>query len=198
MSATRETLWYNTMHLTSLFDVLRSLSGALLSLQLYSSIEFGRRWQLVHERVAPNRFYWWVLSERCSSPTAESPRNELEWSMPEVLCGRHRPHPFTPVCCTSSGVHDDAVHVTALTYRTREGTRSFSRKHWCFINLKVSVGYDFHTVYTKFGVWNELGPHWKFWNRTTFWRVSEKFLFFSSFFSTVKSNHPDMCFNAPT
>ncbi|XP_075891334.1 VPS10 domain-containing receptor SorCS1 isoform X3 [Nelusetta ayraudi] len=26
--------------------------------KLYSSIEFGRRWQLVHERVAPNRFYW--------------------------------------------------------------------------------------------------------------------------------------------
>uniref|UniRef100_A0A671V1G6 VPS10 domain-containing receptor SorCS2 n=1 Tax=Sparus aurata TaxID=8175 RepID=A0A671V1G6_SPAAU len=27
-------------------------------LQLYSSVEFGRRWQVVHERVAPNRFYW--------------------------------------------------------------------------------------------------------------------------------------------
>uniref|UniRef100_A0AAY4F0H1 PKD domain-containing protein n=1 Tax=Denticeps clupeoides TaxID=299321 RepID=A0AAY4F0H1_9TELE len=26
--------------------------------KLYSSTEFGRRWQLVHERVAPNRFYW--------------------------------------------------------------------------------------------------------------------------------------------
>uniref|UniRef100_A0A672Z6Q5 VPS10 domain-containing receptor SorCS2 n=1 Tax=Sphaeramia orbicularis TaxID=375764 RepID=A0A672Z6Q5_9TELE len=25
--------------------------------KLYSSVEFGRRWQLVHERVAPNRFY---------------------------------------------------------------------------------------------------------------------------------------------
>uniref|UniRef100_A0A8C4S1L2 Sortilin related VPS10 domain containing receptor 1 n=1 Tax=Erpetoichthys calabaricus TaxID=27687 RepID=A0A8C4S1L2_ERPCA len=26
--------------------------------KLYSSVDFGRRWQLVHERVAPNRFYW--------------------------------------------------------------------------------------------------------------------------------------------
>ncbi|XP_034043575.1 LOW QUALITY PROTEIN: VPS10 domain-containing receptor SorCS1 [Thalassophryne amazonica] len=26
--------------------------------KLYSSVEFGRRWQLVHEEVAPNRFYW--------------------------------------------------------------------------------------------------------------------------------------------
>nr|XP_020449802.1 VPS10 domain-containing receptor SorCS1-like isoform X2 [Monopterus albus] len=26
--------------------------------KLYSSVEFGRKWQLVHERVAPNRFYW--------------------------------------------------------------------------------------------------------------------------------------------
>lgn len=28
------------------------------SLQLYSSTEFGRRWQLVQEGVVPNRFYW--------------------------------------------------------------------------------------------------------------------------------------------
>ncbi|XP_053730990.1 VPS10 domain-containing receptor SorCS1-like [Synchiropus splendidus] len=26
--------------------------------KLYVSVEFGRRWQLVHERVVPNRFYW--------------------------------------------------------------------------------------------------------------------------------------------
>ncbi|XP_035256981.1 VPS10 domain-containing receptor SorCS1-like isoform X2 [Anguilla anguilla] len=26
--------------------------------KLYSSVEFGRKWQLVHEKVAPNRFYW--------------------------------------------------------------------------------------------------------------------------------------------
>uniref|UniRef100_A0A8C4KDF3 Sortilin related VPS10 domain containing receptor 1 n=1 Tax=Dromaius novaehollandiae TaxID=8790 RepID=A0A8C4KDF3_DRONO len=26
--------------------------------KLFSSVEFGRRWQLLHEGVAPNRFYW--------------------------------------------------------------------------------------------------------------------------------------------
>lgn len=26
--------------------------------QLYSSMDFGRRWQLMHERITPNRFYW--------------------------------------------------------------------------------------------------------------------------------------------
>ncbi|XP_036402233.1 VPS10 domain-containing receptor SorCS1-like isoform X1 [Megalops cyprinoides] len=26
--------------------------------KLYSSVEFGRKWQLVHEKVSPNRFYW--------------------------------------------------------------------------------------------------------------------------------------------
>uniref|UniRef100_A0A3Q3WH77 PKD domain-containing protein n=1 Tax=Mola mola TaxID=94237 RepID=A0A3Q3WH77_MOLML len=26
--------------------------------KLYVSVEFGRRWQLVHDRVVPNRFYW--------------------------------------------------------------------------------------------------------------------------------------------
>uniref|UniRef100_A0AAV2LK34 Uncharacterized protein n=1 Tax=Knipowitschia caucasica TaxID=637954 RepID=A0AAV2LK34_KNICA len=38
-----------------------SLSGwgaTLSGRTLYSSVEFGRRWQIVHERVAPNRFYW--------------------------------------------------------------------------------------------------------------------------------------------
>jgi hypothetical protein len=29
------------------------------SSQLYASLEFGRKWQLVHEHV--NRFYWWVI-----------------------------------------------------------------------------------------------------------------------------------------
>ncbi|XP_055502953.1 VPS10 domain-containing receptor SorCS1-like isoform X1 [Leucoraja erinacea] len=28
--------------------------------KLYSSSDFGRRWQLVHERITPNRFYWSV------------------------------------------------------------------------------------------------------------------------------------------
>ncbi|KAM6971892.1 VPS10 domain-containing receptor SorCS3 [Aplochiton taeniatus] len=28
--------------------------------KLYSSLDFGRKWQLVHERVTPNRFYWAV------------------------------------------------------------------------------------------------------------------------------------------
>ena len=30
----------------------------VIVLQLYSSMDFGRRWQLVHERITPNRFYW--------------------------------------------------------------------------------------------------------------------------------------------
>lgn len=30
-----------------------------LFFQLYVSVEFGRRWQLVHDGVVPNRFYWW-------------------------------------------------------------------------------------------------------------------------------------------
>lgn len=33
----------------------------LISPQLYSSVDFGRKWQLIHEHVTPNRFYWWVV-----------------------------------------------------------------------------------------------------------------------------------------
>ncbi|XP_059586176.1 VPS10 domain-containing receptor SorCS1 isoform X3 [Alligator mississippiensis] len=29
--------------------------------KLHSSVEFGRRWQLLHEGVAPNRFYWSMM-----------------------------------------------------------------------------------------------------------------------------------------
>ncbi|PWA30595.1 hypothetical protein CCH79_00009141 [Gambusia affinis] len=25
---------------------------------LYSSVDFGRKWMLIHEHVTPNRFYW--------------------------------------------------------------------------------------------------------------------------------------------
>uniref|UniRef100_A0A8I3W028 VPS10 domain-containing receptor SorCS3 n=1 Tax=Callithrix jacchus TaxID=9483 RepID=A0A8I3W028_CALJA len=31
-----------------------------LDQKLYSSMDFGRRWQLMHERITPNRFYWSV------------------------------------------------------------------------------------------------------------------------------------------
>lgn len=37
------------------------LLSALMSSQLYSSLDFGRKWQLIHEHVTPNRFYWWVI-----------------------------------------------------------------------------------------------------------------------------------------
>uniref|UniRef100_A0AAX7UR93 PKD domain-containing protein n=1 Tax=Astatotilapia calliptera TaxID=8154 RepID=A0AAX7UR93_ASTCA len=30
--------------------------------KLYSSVDFGRKWQLIHEHVTPNRFYWSVTS----------------------------------------------------------------------------------------------------------------------------------------
>ncbi|TFK07037.1 tankyrase-2 [Platysternon megacephalum] len=29
-----------------------------LDQKMYSSMDFGRRWQLMHERITPNRFYW--------------------------------------------------------------------------------------------------------------------------------------------
>lgn len=35
-----------------------ALLSALMSSQLYSSVDFGRKWQLIHEHVTPNRFYW--------------------------------------------------------------------------------------------------------------------------------------------
>lgn len=39
-------------------DLVLSYCCLFVWQQLYSSVEFGRRWQLVHEKVAPNRFYW--------------------------------------------------------------------------------------------------------------------------------------------
>lgn len=34
-------------------------SGLISFLQLYSSMDFGRKWQLVHDNVMPGRFYWY-------------------------------------------------------------------------------------------------------------------------------------------
>ncbi|MED6249816.1 hypothetical protein ATANTOWER_020197 [Ataeniobius toweri] len=45
-------------HLKKDIGPLSNISVCFSFAQLYSSVEFGRRWQVVHEKVAPNRFYW--------------------------------------------------------------------------------------------------------------------------------------------
>lgn len=61
------------VHFSNKTDFISPLS--LLSLvfffflQLYSSVDFGRKWQLIHEHVTPNRFYWWVILFHISAPT---------------------------------------------------------------------------------------------------------------------------------
>ena len=66
----------------------------LVVFQLYSSVDFGRKWQLVHEHVTPSRFYWWVICLcvpallRCISHAFHiSPprfcRSMRTWSMPK-------------------------------------------------------------------------------------------------------------------
>lgn len=47
--------------------ILLKDSFSLISLQLYSSVDFGRKWQLIHEHVTPNRFYWWVTHSHIST-----------------------------------------------------------------------------------------------------------------------------------
>ncbi|XP_062390087.1 VPS10 domain-containing receptor SorCS1-like [Sardina pilchardus] len=67
-SVTESSLWRSTDYGTT-YEKLNEKVGVKTILsylyvspnnkrKLYSSMEFGRRWQLVHERVAPNRFYW--------------------------------------------------------------------------------------------------------------------------------------------
>lgn len=50
------------LHINDIFP-LKSLGtmkvDLLCFLQLYSSVDFGRKWQLVHENVMPGRFYWY-------------------------------------------------------------------------------------------------------------------------------------------
>lgn len=41
------------------YMIVYVLDEWILLFQLYVSVEFGRRWQLVHNNVVPNRFYWW-------------------------------------------------------------------------------------------------------------------------------------------
>lgn len=39
--------------------ILQWMCLFLFWLQLYSSVDFGKKWILVHERVTPGRFYWY-------------------------------------------------------------------------------------------------------------------------------------------
>lgn len=49
--------------LINIIFLLKHLSvmkmGPNFILQLYSSMDFGRKWQLVHDNVMPGRFYWY-------------------------------------------------------------------------------------------------------------------------------------------
>lgn len=46
---------------------MRDEDQPVFVLQLYSSMDFGRKWQLVHDNVMPGRFYWYDYVDPCLS-----------------------------------------------------------------------------------------------------------------------------------
>nr|XP_033797596.1 VPS10 domain-containing receptor SorCS3 isoform X2 [Geotrypetes seraphini] len=127
-----------------------------LDQKLYSSMDFGRRWQLVHERITPNRFYWSVTGLDKESDLVHMEARTTDGQAHYLTCRIQecsettRSGPFSRAIDISSLVVQDEyifIQVTAggrATYYV-----SYRREVFAQIKLpKYSLPKDMHIIST--------------------------------------------------
>ncbi|XP_030060579.1 VPS10 domain-containing receptor SorCS3 [Microcaecilia unicolor] len=127
-----------------------------LDQKLYSSMDFGRRWQLVHERITPNRFYWSVTGLDKESDLVHMEARTTDGQAHYLTCRIQecsettRSGPFSRAIDISSLVVQDEyifIQVTAggrATYYV-----SYRREAFAQIKLpKYSLPKDMHIIST--------------------------------------------------
>ncbi|XP_062866910.1 VPS10 domain-containing receptor SorCS3 [Trichomycterus rosablanca] len=127
--------------------------------KLYSSFDFGRKWQLVHERVTPNRFYWSV-----SGLDKENDLVHMEAYNPDGQCRymtcraqacfeSSRTYPFPGYIEPNSLVVQDSYIVIQVTLAGRASYYvSYLRETFMRIKLpKYSLPKDMHILSTDQG-----------------------------------------------
>lgn len=87
-------------------------------LQLYSSMDFGRKWQLVHDNVMPGRFYWYDYVH----PIFERFRTVINFNL----------HNDSVHDCKLSGGSRDLLSKTYLT----GGSRAQNGLYPCHVDMK--------------------------------------------------------------
>ncbi|XP_041839727.1 LOW QUALITY PROTEIN: VPS10 domain-containing receptor SorCS3 [Melanotaenia boesemani] len=124
--------------------------------KLYSSVDFGRKWQLIHEHVTPNRFYWSVAGldkePDLIHMEAHTPDGNVQYITCKVqMCNdANRNYPFPGYIDISSlVVQDDYIFIQVPT--SGRATYYVSYKRDSFIQIKLpkySLPKDLHIVST--------------------------------------------------
>ncbi|XP_072319342.1 VPS10 domain-containing receptor SorCS3 [Eucyclogobius newberryi] len=124
--------------------------------RLYSSVDFGRKWQLVHEHVTPNRFYWSVLGLDKESDLVHMEAHTPDGNVQYVTCRAlacsepNREYPFPGyVDINSLIVQDDYIFIQVPTSGRATYYVSYKREQFIQIKLpKYSLPKDLHIVST--------------------------------------------------
>uniref|UniRef100_A0A8D3BM33 PKD domain-containing protein n=1 Tax=Scophthalmus maximus TaxID=52904 RepID=A0A8D3BM33_SCOMX len=124
--------------------------------KLYSSVDFGRKWQLIHERVTPNRFYWSVSGLDKEPDLVHMEAHTPDGNVQYVTCRAqmcteaNRNYPFPGYIDISSlVVQDDYIFIQVPT--SGRATYYVSYKRDSFIQIKLpkySLPKDLHIVST--------------------------------------------------
>ncbi|XP_017289385.1 VPS10 domain-containing receptor SorCS3 [Kryptolebias marmoratus] len=124
--------------------------------KLYSSVDFGRKWQLIHEHVTPNRFYWSVAGLDKEPDLIHMEAHTPDGNVQYVTCRAqmcteaNRNYPFPGYIDISSLViQDDYIFIQVPT--SGRATYYVSYKRDLFIQIKLpkySLPKDLHIVST--------------------------------------------------
>ncbi|XP_069095531.1 VPS10 domain-containing receptor SorCS1-like isoform X2 [Pleurodeles waltl] len=124
--------------------------------KLYSSVEFGRRWQLLSEAVAPNRFYWSVTSSSKDSDVVHLEAKTVDGHAQYINCrmqncseaGRNKPFPGY-IDPNSLIVQDDYVFVQLTSGGRPHYYVSYKKESFAQMKLpKYSLPKDMHVIST--------------------------------------------------
>ncbi|KAL2086735.1 hypothetical protein ACEWY4_017794 [Coilia grayii] len=126
---------------------------------LYSSVDFGRKWQLVHEAVTPNRFYWSVTGLDVESDLIHLEANTADGRAQYVTCRAqscseaNRHYPFSGYIETNSlVVQDDYMFIQVTSAGRAWYYVSYKREPFARIKLpKYSLPKDMHIISTDEG-----------------------------------------------
>ncbi|XP_039337917.1 VPS10 domain-containing receptor SorCS3 isoform X5 [Mauremys reevesii] len=127
-----------------------------LDQKMYSSMDFGRRWQLMHERITPNRFYWSVTGldkeldlVHMEARTADGHAHYITCRIQE--CSETtRSGPFLRSIDTNSlVVQDEYVFIQVTAGGRANYYVSYKREPFAQIKLpKYSLPKDMHIIST--------------------------------------------------
>ncbi|CAM4595742.1 VPS10 domain-containing receptor SorCS1 isoform X1 [Caretta caretta] len=124
--------------------------------KLYSSVEFGRRWQLLQEGVAPNRFYWSVMGSSKEPDLVHLEAKTVDGHAQYITCRMQncteatRSKPFPGYIDSDSLiVQDDYVFVQLTSGGRPHYYVSYRRNAFAQMKLpKYALPKDMHVIST--------------------------------------------------